>query len=96
MDPNSDFQKAMVEYLEGVHQGEFITGTLEDVCHDVNNGANSDGCQPPTYTLPEPPPPSCKNHQCQGCFLCWCLGIWVHKFKYTIDDLLRRSNVHEW
>jgi hypothetical protein len=26
MDPTSDFQKKMVEYLEGVHMGEFITG----------------------------------------------------------------------
>src|SRR6202453_2196297 len=31
MDPNSDFQKEMVMYLEGVHQGEFITGTIDDV-----------------------------------------------------------------
>jgi hypothetical protein len=31
MDPNSDFQKLMVEYLEGVHQGEFITGNMESV-----------------------------------------------------------------
>ena len=31
MDPESDFQKKMVEYLESVHMGEFITGSLEDV-----------------------------------------------------------------
>jgi len=31
MDPDSDFQKKMVEYLESVHMGEFITGTLEDM-----------------------------------------------------------------
>jgi hypothetical protein len=31
MDPESDFQKKMVEYLESVHMGEFITGSLDDV-----------------------------------------------------------------
>ena len=46
----------MVEYLEGVHQREFITGTIDYVHHNVNNGENSDGYQPPTHTLPEPPP----------------------------------------
>jgi hypothetical protein len=29
MDPNSDFQKKIVEYLESVHVGEFMTGTME-------------------------------------------------------------------
>jgi hypothetical protein len=29
MDPNSDFQKKIVEYLESVHVGEFMTGTIE-------------------------------------------------------------------
>ena len=31
MDPESDFQKKLVEYLESVHMGEFITGNSEDV-----------------------------------------------------------------
>jgi len=31
MDSESDFQKKMVEYLESVHMGEFITGILEGV-----------------------------------------------------------------
>ena len=36
MDPESDFQKKMVEYLESVHMGEFITGSLEDVKKNVD------------------------------------------------------------
>ena len=35
MDPNSDFQKAFVEYLESVHIGEFMTGTMDDVKANV-------------------------------------------------------------
>ena len=52
MDPNSDFQKAIVEYLESVHQGEFITGSIEDVRHDVNIPESFERYQPPTHTLP--------------------------------------------
>src|ERR1700683_1648744 len=29
MDPNSDFQKKIVEYLESVHVGEFMTGNMD-------------------------------------------------------------------
>ena len=35
MDPTSDFQSAMVEYLEGVYQGEFINGTIDLVATDI-------------------------------------------------------------
>jgi hypothetical protein len=50
-----------VEYLESVHQGEFITGTMESVHNDVYNAEKSEGYKPPTNTLPEYPPPSCKK-----------------------------------
>ncbi|KAF8573098.1 hypothetical protein K439DRAFT_1650061 [Ramaria rubella] len=30
MDPTSDFQRTLVEYLERSHQGEFLNGTVED------------------------------------------------------------------
>jgi len=31
MDPNSEFQQKMVEYLESVHQGEFLMGSIEEI-----------------------------------------------------------------
>jgi len=36
MDPNSDFQKRIVEYLESVHVGEFMTGTMDEVKEQVD------------------------------------------------------------
>jgi len=95
MDPNSEFQQKMVEYLESVHQGEFLMGSIEEIRHNVDAAEQNKNYQPPTHTLPDPPPPSCKVKACTGCFLCWSLGIWWHKFKYTVDDLLWRSNIHE-
>ena len=38
MDPSSDFQKCIVEYLESVHKGELHGGSFEDIqtqCQDA-------------------------------------------------------------
>lgn len=85
----------MVEYLEGVHQGEFLTGSMEDVHTQVDDAEKEKDYKPPTMTLPESPPPKCRQKSCAGCFLCLSFGVWWHKFKHTVDDLLWRSNIHE-
>ncbi|KAF5379241.1 hypothetical protein D9615_006090 [Tricholomella constricta] len=36
MDPTSPFQRELVQYLEAVHQGEFTTGTLDEVREAVS------------------------------------------------------------
>jgi len=56
MDPNSDFQKKMVEYLESVHVGEFMTGTMDEVKEQVHKNMKAEEYQDPTQTLPDPPP----------------------------------------
>jgi hypothetical protein len=95
MDPDSDFQKKMVEYLESVHQGEFLTGDIESVHAEIEKAEMSDSYKNPTKTLPEQPPPVCKINKCDGCFMCLLVGVWWHKFRYTVDDLLWRSNIHK-
>ena len=35
MDPTLDFQTAMVEYLEGVYQGNFINRTMDTAAMDI-------------------------------------------------------------
>jgi ferredoxin len=95
MDPDSDFQKKMVEYLESVHQGEFLTGDIKSVRAEIEQAEMSDLYKNPTKTLPEQPPPVCKRKKCDGCFMCLLVGVWWHKFRYTVDDLLLRSNIHE-
>jgi hypothetical protein len=41
MDSESDFQKAMVEYLESVHQDEIFNGKLEDVVEKIKKSKKS-------------------------------------------------------
>jgi hypothetical protein len=95
MDSNSDFQKKLVEYLESVHAGEFFEGTKEEVKIRRQTAELDPVYKPPTHTMPEAPPPLCLKNECKGfCFRCTCLNVWWHRYKYILDDLLSRSNVH--
>jgi hypothetical protein len=95
MDPSSDFQKCIVEYLESVHKGELYGGSFEDIqaqCQDAKK--NNPEYRDPTHTMPIPPPPLCKNKGCNKCLRCTNLKVWQGKFHATTDDLLSRSNHH--
>jgi Helitron helicase-like domain at N-terminus len=92
MDVNSDFQKKMVEYLESVCVGEFLTGSKESVSEKVKAASKEPGYQAPTCTLPEPPP--LRHESCEDCTCGTENASWQTEFKETVDDLLLRSNQH--
>jgi hypothetical protein len=99
MDPNSDFQQSFVQYLESVHIGEFITGTMDEVKAKVNQKSEQEHYSDPTQTLPEAPPPMCTimhdvNNE-NNCNDCKQINSWWDRFANTVDHLiLLRSNVH--
>jgi hypothetical protein len=93
MDPSSDFQQKMIRYLESVHVGEFLTGSMTDVEIRVRENSHNEDYRNPTETLPEQPPPLCDIHN-NNDTACTCLEEWYDKFKNTVDDLIFRSNVH--
>ena len=93
MDPNSDFQKKIVQYLESVHIGEFMTGTMDEVKEQVRENMKAEEYQDPTQTLPDPPP-EFKDCDCEKCESCKNTANWWEKFKNTVDGLILRSNVH--
>ena len=70
MDPKSDFQKKMVEYLESVHMGKLITGSLEDVKRNLDIAELDDQYKNPTETFPIPPLPQCNRNACGKCKSC--------------------------
>ena len=95
LDPESNFQKSMVEYLESVHQGEFYDGKLEDVIERVDEYQKNPEYIPPTKTMPESPPPLCQErNDCNVCDNCKSLESWWARFKVVVDDLVKRSNRH--
>ena len=95
MDPESDFQKEMVNYLEAVHKGEFFNGKLEDVIEQIEEYHKNPEYIPPTKTMPEAPPPRCPERiPCDVCDNCKSLTTWWSLFKSTVDDLVKRLNIH--
>ncbi|KAI0314691.1 hypothetical protein OF83DRAFT_1063411, partial [Amylostereum chailletii] len=97
LNPASDFQKAMVEYLEDCHMGEFINGTLSDIKDVIDGKAKDDHLYvPPTLTLPKSPPVLTCRHKGlrDDCNSCRSLLKWREEFDTTVDDLIFRSNKH--
>ena len=95
MNPKSDFQKEMVEYLESVHMGEFITGSLQDVKQNVDIAELDDDYNNPTKTLPIQPPPQCNQNECGECKSCNAISSWQTQFESIVDDILFQSNIHK-
>jgi hypothetical protein len=94
MDPNSDFQKKIVEYLEGVHVGEFMTGNMDEVKEQVHENMKAKECRDPLQTLPDPSPEP-TDCDCNKYESCESAANWWQNFKNTVDDLILRSNVHK-
>jgi len=82
VDEDSMFQKKMVEYLEDIHMGGFLTGSHQDVQQKVNNSMIQDEYDNPTETMPIPPP------------LKYSMDCWCKDFEDTVNDILLRSNIH--
>ncbi|EPQ50472.1 hypothetical protein GLOTRDRAFT_25513, partial [Gloeophyllum trabeum ATCC 11539] len=94
LDKNSTFRTEMIQYLEGVHQGEFIDQTKEEVNNEVSYAASHPTYKDPTETLPDPPPYPCDHPFAESCNVCVSSKSWWSKFKDTVNDLLLKSNIH--
>ena len=93
MDVNSDFQKCMVEYLESLCVGQFVSGSKSEVSDKVNDRSKLPSYHNPTLTLPVPPVDACGRDCDKG--QCEDKKVnWWKEFEDTVDDLLLRSNQH--
>ncbi|KAF7979063.1 hypothetical protein HWV62_43549 [Athelia sp. TMB] len=95
MDPDGEFQKRMVRYLETAHQGEYKTGKVYQVAKNVSAQAARPGYEDPTMTLPSRPKRGCDVEGCMGCVLCNERDEWEHRKDTITDDILFRSNYHK-
>ena len=93
LDPESDFKRQLVAYLESAHIGDFLTGSQDKVTDQVNMSMQSDGYLDPTQTLPVPPPSGC-NQLCGKCEQCKSFVDWCTAYQNEVDDLILKSNVH--
>jgi hypothetical protein len=94
LEPDSEFRKSLIEYLENAHSGDFMTGVQEEVEEYLENKMTEAGYQDPTTTLPiAPPTMTCIPGVCK-CEKCIILDNWWMAFRQTVDDLLFKSNTH--
>ncbi|KAH7903868.1 hypothetical protein BJ138DRAFT_981984, partial [Hygrophoropsis aurantiaca] len=94
MDPESDFQKKMVEYLEGVHIGEFISSLSEEVKAMLDNKMVDDTLPTAVESMPEPPPMCKAEPQCAEKKECTKCISWLQYFKDITNEILMRCNTH--
>ncbi|KZV77824.1 hypothetical protein EXIGLDRAFT_586158, partial [Exidia glandulosa HHB12029] len=81
LDPSSDFQKRMTEYLDDRHQGHLFNGSMHDAFAKLDAAkmtAEPDTIHP-TRILPEPVTDD---------------ASWWSAYEKNVDDLLVRTNYH--
>ncbi|KZV60465.1 hypothetical protein PENSPDRAFT_554496, partial [Peniophora sp. CONT] len=96
---DSDFQKSLIDYLEGAHRGSYLTGANEEVedrfMEAKQHRAKSDD---PTLNVPRKPPRECPDHlepeSTPGCAKCSRLVAWKRHFSSTVDEFVHRFNKH--
>ncbi|KAJ3935822.1 MAG: hypothetical protein NXY57DRAFT_1046468 [Lentinula lateritia] len=92
LDPSTSFQKDLVAFLESIRVGEFLTGSLSNVKAAVTECTKSNPAYiSPERTLPTPPPDFCECLQAL-CSKCDAFVKWKKEYKFTVDDLLLKSN----
>ena len=96
LDPNSDWQRKLVSWLESCVMGEYFLGTQNEIMEKVKEKSKSPDYADPTEVFPTPPPAMCslsheEDNKCKKCikFDKW----WVH-FEETVDDLITKCNIH--
>ena len=94
LDSNSEFQKRIVEYLEGSRKGEFINGSLYDVEKTLDKNKAASEYIPATEQMPSTPINPC-NILCKTCDQCLKSIEWWTKYTHTVDELIFTSNVHK-
>lgn len=102
MEPDSEFEKAMIAYLESCCQGDFIAETEDEIKgriarESAGKSVSEIEALNPTYTLPQPPPARCSHrgpNKSPKCYDCTLLDDWWNSFNKTTDTLLLKSNIH--
>ena len=93
MDPTSDFQKRMIDYLESAHQAEYVDSTEDIVRGELDDKEEQTSYVKPSETLPLPPPRYC-DCKVDGCMHCIKYREWKTYYKSTVNDIIFRSNRH--
>ncbi|KAF5330095.1 hypothetical protein D9758_018667 [Tetrapyrgos nigripes] len=87
-----DFQRKIVEYLESVHCGDFMTGTQEEVQENLQAISENEEYTNPLYSLPQSPPSDCFCTSTEVCERC---KAWYKNYQQEVDDIVSRTHIHK-
>ncbi len=93
MDPTSDFQKKMIDYLESAHMAEYIESDVQNVRDDMADREAQPGYENPTELLPSSPPSFCECNV-DSCAACKQYHDWKEDYNSTVNDILFRIHRH--
>lgn len=96
MDSDGAFQKKLIDYLESVHVGEFLTGKQDEVLVQMQEEKDVGTFTDPSQTLPIPPPVGCSDpDSCnRSCDACNGVRSWRSFFRKQVDYILAQTNIH--
>ncbi|KAH7903752.1 hypothetical protein BJ138DRAFT_981909, partial [Hygrophoropsis aurantiaca] len=91
MSADADFQRLLVEYLEGVHCGEFINSSMDQV-RDRLDCTRVDEDLPTAVETMATPPICAADTDCTDMADCERCLLWKEQFINTVNELLFRCN----
>ena len=94
MDPASTFQQKLVQYLESVFVGEFMTGSKDVIFTQLDQNRKDSNYSDSSESLPPIPPAYCKK-KCETCSTCLIVNSWWPEFKTRVEQILALSNIHK-
>ena len=95
MNPDSEFRKNLITYLESCHQGELFDATTSDMAIEIETMRQRGLWSDPKNDLPLPPPPPCDlSTHTVDCSKCTTTNSWRNHFKRTVNLLLMTCNRH--
>ncbi|KAH7907984.1 hypothetical protein BJ138DRAFT_1137322 [Hygrophoropsis aurantiaca] len=95
MNADSDFQLKLAEYLEGVHCGEFLSSSKEQVRDRLDHARVDDELPTAIETMAEAPPICDTGTSCVKEKKCGSCHAWEDQYINTTNELLFRCNVHK-
>ncbi|TFK61824.1 hypothetical protein BDN72DRAFT_741251, partial [Pluteus cervinus] len=92
---DSEFCKQLIEYLEGVHTGDFLTGSQQEVLDIVKEKSDPKRYPNPIETLPSAPPTCmCLQNMSQHAEHC-AYKTWRQQYPQMVDHIIAKSNIHK-
>lgn len=102
LDADNSFQKSLIEYLESLHQGSYISRDPIEIQANLEASENSDGSHTSNsiFTLPTALLPKCAKHSDNNreahCIACVKLENWTSDSERPVHQIICQTSCHSY